>query len=319
LKITGPFYALPAFGLLAGRFPRRWVAVAAITSLTAALLPFVGFSNVSLQNYVMWIRLSAKNGLVFTALRQNVEWAMFILLPLVPTLLVLTPSAAASVARRWAYPGLLVGLTGVAIAASKPGGGSYHLMPFWPVTLYAVALHLDAIVERLRSDALFRSARTVFVLVVASIAGVQQFFFIEATKSMDGIDAVSDLTQFADANPHRSIAMGYTLDHERWTFARPVLVFRGGPYMIDAPAIQEYQLSGLPMPSATIEALQGCEVDLWLTPKGSEPFSGPNRYQGLGDQQLFPDAFKQAFRESYQRTGTTRYFDVWGCRDGARR
>ena len=115
------------------------------------------------------------------------------------------------------------------------------------------------------------------------------------------------------------MAVGYSNDRERWTFARPVLVFRGGPYVLDAPAVQEYQMSALSMPAETNDAIRKCNVEMWLFPKGAEPFKGPNVYPQLELAELFPDSFKQAFRESYERVDATSFFDVWRCRNEARR
>ena len=46
-----------------------------------AVLPFA-LPNVSLGAYLAWIELSSRNGLLLAMLRQNIEWAAFLLLPL---------------------------------------------------------------------------------------------------------------------------------------------------------------------------------------------------------------------------------------------
>jgi hypothetical protein len=55
------------------------VAIAA-GAITAAA-PFAMFSNVSLTEYVTWVRLSARTGLLLSTLRQNLEWTAFLLVP----------------------------------------------------------------------------------------------------------------------------------------------------------------------------------------------------------------------------------------------
>jgi hypothetical protein len=232
-------------------------------------------------------------------LRHNVEWSLFLLVPVVTTL----PPRG-----RVVYGALVAGIVGVAIAASKPGAGPYHVMPFLPAVLYIVAL------QRLR-------VHGAFVLAAVVVASVQQLYFIGVMRSDREADAaaLADVNRFAqaEANRGRSIAMGYANARERVTFVRPVLVFRGNRYPIDAPAVQEFEMSGLALPAATIDALRDCrEADVWLMPKGAAPFEGPNKYPSMAFAPLFPEAFTRAFREAYDRdaAGDLNQFDVWRCR-----
>ncbi len=297
LKLTGPLYALPAIGVLIARFGIAPAFVAALTTALAAIVPFVAFGNVSIENYLVWVRTSAGNGLVSAIFRHNVEWALFLLLPLLP--------APFAPNRRWLSTGLIVGIAGVAIAASKPGAGPYHLLPFWPAIIYGIALTG------------WKGARTAFVIAAVTVASLQQIYFVAITRSVDADVAVDDLSRIVRANPNRSIAMGYANAGERSTFVRPLLVFGGQPYPIDAPAVQEYEMSRLDIPPATLDALRRCEVDIWLIPKDAKPFDGPNKYPSIRFAPLFPQSFKDAFLNAYELdtgAGGTPTFDVWRCR-----
>jgi hypothetical protein len=222
-------------------------------------------------------------------------------------------------------------------------------MPFWPAVLYAVGLHLSALQQTMRARAssgahrspghsvtaavgvgvgvaVGASASAAFVLATLVVACLQQLYFIGVMQSADGADALREVTRFAEANAGRSIAMGYANAGERSTFVRPVLVFRSGRYPIDAPAVQEFEMSGLELPRATIDALRRCDVEMWLIPKGATPFDGPNKYPAMANAPLFPHAFKQAFLDAYAVTrdaddpgdaGHMRAFDVWRCRRGS--
>jgi hypothetical protein len=300
LKLTGPLYALPACGMLIARFGIAPAIAAAATTAIAAVVPFVAFGNVSIENYLVWVRTSAANGLVLSIFRHNLEWALFLLLPLVP----------AALARRWFSLGVIVGIVGVAIAASKPGAGPYHLLPFWPAIIYAIALTG-------RNGAATATARAAFVIAAVLVASLQQIYFVAITRSSDADAAVDDLTRIVRANPNRSVAMGYANAGERSTFVRPLLVFGGQPYPIDAPAVQEYEMSRLDIPPATLDTLRRCEVDIWLIPKDATPFDGPNKYPSMDLAPLFPESFKHAFVNAYTRdadAGGTPTFDVWRCR-----
>jgi len=319
LKFTGPLYGLPALVLLAVRFGPRWTAVVAATALATAVMPFVLFENVSLGNYLQWVRVSASNGVDLFILRQNVEWACFLLVPVAACLLAGRPAALAANTRRWLLAAFCVGLAGVTLAAAKPGGGPYHLLPFLPVVMYILALHIDHLREKFCTRIPFRSAHAAFVTTVGLVAFAQQAYFWWAATLDAGVEAVDDIERFASAHPRTRVAMGYTDNDERLTFARPVLVFRDSAYLIDAPAVQEYQMSGLELPAATLDALRRCDVGVWLLPRHGAPFKTRNNYPSTGYRPLFPEAFQRTFVEVYEHTGNTRFYQIWRCRTAVRR
>ncbi|HEU4935569.1 MAG TPA: hypothetical protein VFT39_03880 [Vicinamibacterales bacterium] len=78
-------------------------------------------------------------------------------------------------------------------------------------------------------------------------------------------------------------------------------------------AIQEHQLAGVDLPQATLNALRSCTVNYWLIPKHREPFSAVNRYPMSQGRALFGSDFRRAFCDSYQRSESTEYLDVWAC------
>jgi hypothetical protein len=314
LKFTGLLYALPALAVLGARVGGGALLGAMVTTLIVAAAPFVVYGNVSLDHYVAWIRESAGNGLLWSSLRHNLEWALFLAVPLIGS-----GDRGGGSGRRGdrafdrdrnrergaAFVALLVGSAGVVIAASKPGAGPYHLLPFLPAVLYLAITSATPL-------------RPTFIATTIIIATLQQVYFIGVMRTADdaGADAASDVAQFVDAKPERSIAMGYATAGERWTYVRPAIVFRTDRYPLDAPAVQEFEMSGLTMPDATIAALRRCDVEIWLIPKGSTPFTGPNKYPSMRMAPLFPEPFTRAFAEAYEHLPArdTRFFDVWQCR-----
>jgi hypothetical protein len=239
---------------------------------------------------------------------------VFLLLPLVVVLAAGTGWVAATpdrAPRPWVLLALVTGMTGVAVAASKPGAGAYHLLPFIPILAWIlcayVAEHPGANWRPSASIAL------VAVLVTSTmLATAQQVQWIRAMISRRAVDDVRDLTTYAGTHDGL-IEMGYGSD-EPLTYGRPVLTFHNNAYLLDQPAIREHQLAGISIPSATIDVLRACRVPTWLIPKGQAPFTAHNVYAATGYAPLYSDDFRRAFLETYAPVSTTTYFDVWQCR-----
>jgi hypothetical protein len=312
LKISGVLYVLPVLAVLQMRHGAAALAIAAAGAAAVAALPF-GLPTVSLRNYLVWLDYSGRNGLRLWSLRFNVEWAAFLMLP-----------AAAwpyLEDRRWLrtqaplLASLAIAIAGVALIAAKPGAGFYHLMPFAPVVLYFSASLIARLpAEDLRSrEAIALGAGFAFALV--PVAAYQQYDFIRTVVPGTAAEIRADLRDTTAEFPDRTLAVGYG-GAFRVSFERVWPVFRGNPYLIDAPAVTEYQLSGLAMPEATYEAIRTCAIDVWLIPRGAAPFDVPNGYFLDAYTPLFDDRFRRTFATSYELTAHTQYFDIWICRAG---
>ncbi len=309
LKFSGPLYSLPLFVLYVERHDARRLMLAVATSAIVVVLPFVAFANISVHDYLTWIRLSGSNGIVWSTLRQNVEWILYVLVPLALSRRALPHQHVPPVSTR-VTGSLYLALGGVALLASKPGAGPYHLLPFLPITFYLAGIQSDRLTAD--GDRRLRLPILAFTAVAVLIALAQQTSFISTVREINAIDAIADVMQFSSEHPDAAIEIGYSSD-ERMTFVRPLLVFRSGVYLLDQPAIQEHQLAGVGIPATTLAALRSCAVTFWLIPKGGVPFSAINRYPTMHGRPLFDDSFRRAFFESYRPAGTTNYFDVWTC------
>jgi hypothetical protein len=246
-------------------------------------------------------------------LRQNIEWIAFLLLPL--AVLWFGVPAEHRPRDRTAIAGiavLLAGMAAVAVAASKPGAGPYHLLPFVPFVAYAAARILGS--GRLPGgDPTAVPVALAWVLAAAVVAVAWHVSFLRVMQEARSRDEAGDIARYLDAHPRVVAQMAYN-GYDRPTFARPLLTFRSGLYLIDAPAVQEHQLSRLGLPQATVDAIRHCRADVWLVPRGTEPFVGPNRYPAVALAPIFPAALHDAFHEAYVPEGHTEYFDVWRCR-----
>jgi hypothetical protein len=304
LKFTGPLYALPILAVFYTRANLRLVLLSAIAAAIVAALPFFVFANVSWSSYRFWVELSARNGLRVAALKENLEWALFLLMPLLVRLASPVPLPPRA---RLLIPALLAGVCGVAVAASKPGAGAYHFVPFLPALAYALAVVHPGLLAR-------RTAwLTPFAVTLIVIGLLQQQYFLRLILDDALADSYKDVAAFLERHPGERVAMGYT-SAERMTLSRTLIVFKTGEYLLDVPAIQEHELSGLPLPQATIEAIRSCAVPTWLLPLDGEPFRVRSDYPSTGYAEIFPTAFIDAFHRAYARQERTRYYDVWRCR-----
>jgi hypothetical protein len=313
LKLTGPAYSLPIGVLLLANHGVRALFGSMAIGVTVAVLPFVAFGNVSFTNYAAWVRLSARNGLLLGALRENLEWMLFFVVPVVLSLSAAIRSRSGMALRAIGLTGALgAGMAGVAVAASKPGAGFYHLVPFLPVVFYLSALHLREVAADRWKTSLIVNGALAFVLCSCVLALVNASWFVSHMRERMADDVVTDTATFLAAHPAAVVEMGYA-ENDSATLSRPLLAFRNRRYLLDAPAIQEHQLSGLEIPDSTVAALRSCAADYWLIPKGGDPFGTRNRYAGLRARALFPQEFRRAFFESYRHEGSTRFYDIWVC------
>ena len=311
LKFTGPLYALPLLVLLVRRDGWLGGGVSVVAGAVVALLPFA-LPNVSLSAFLAWVELSAGNGIRGAALRQNLDWAAFLLIPLIVAVVAAVRDGRAD-RREWPLgAALLAGVTGVVVAAAKPGAGPYHLLPFVPVIAFGVARAVgDA--GSLPRQRLAAAALLGWLATATVAAAAQQVSFFATLSESRGRDEAGDVQAFLDREPSLAVQMADSR-YDRPTYARPLLTFRSGLYLLDTPAVQEHQLAGVAVPPATIEAIRACRAEAWLVPAGTEPFAGVNRYPAMAMAPLYPDALRQAFHAAYARVGATTYFDVWRCR-----
>ena len=200
LKITGPLYSLPIFALFYARSDLRHVVAATLGAGVVAVLPFLLFNQVSWSDYMLWVQLSARNGLRVAALKENLEWALFLL---IPVLLRLTVPTAFAPSAKLMVPALLIGVCGVVVAASKPGAGAYHLVPFVPVIAYVYSASDPR--QRTPFD---RTWQTPFAATLMFVVLIQQQYFFRLTLDPALNDSYRDVAEYLARHPGERVAMG---------------------------------------------------------------------------------------------------------------
>ena len=161
------------------------------------------------------------------------------------------------------------------IAASKFGAGNHHLLPLYPVIGF-LCCDIYSQIEAVGAAWTFTyssMARAVCWLWLASTVATRipvEFLATErklAARWSLAAAVTDDLTGIMQAHPGDRIEMGYSRSYPL-TFYRPTLVFAGNPLTLDAPALDDMQLSGLAIPQATIDYIKSCQAQIWLISEG---------------------------------------------------
>jgi hypothetical protein len=306
LKITGILYVAPPLALFAGRGTRA-VLVAGGIAAVLGVAPFLA-SSISFANYFEYLQLSARDGVVWQKVRQNLLWAAFLSAPLAVVWWRASRPRQLTQFGRGATAVLVASIVTVAVVTAKAGGGPFHLLPFVPVLAYgAVSIWSEC----QRPWLAFWLAPIAVLAIVPAVRS--QRTLIRTVDYRDQDRVVEDLRKFAGVESGRRLAVGYA-GTSYVSYLRPEIVFRTRDYWLDAPAIQEHQRAGVALPEATLRRLRDCHVDIWLVPRQGEPFAVPNVYFADERVDVFPLEFREIFQQRYEHTGSTEFFDIWRCR-----
>jgi hypothetical protein len=314
LKLHAALYALPALGYYLGRAarPKRDIFILAGFALGAVSAPFL-LGGVSLSQYIAVLRITAMHGLSVDELVPNVLFGAALIAPLVWVLV--SGGLGGGRSAIISIYGYVVGLSLVVVIASKPGAGPVHLMPELP----NLAFLLCAIVSRRPSDPSGRRLQYEFLMGCATILvllpilfNIQRLVFTKIGDFSAAGRHVTELNVFLNEFDKDDVAMGYGDDqHQLLSNLRPLLTFRGAPMRFEPSVIMDRILSGETVFKKTdYDDFSRCRPEIWIIPKGGEPFSISNGYT---QQDLFPDEFRQSFLANYRPVRSGNYFDAWEC------
>jgi len=312
IKIHAVIYFLPLVVLLYDKQGWRRVAVCAGAAAVIFCLPFLFLHGVVWADYVRWLQQAAQHGLDPLELLGNLQWAIFFAAPLL---------LVTSVQRQdWSWrardaqfvTALGASTLLMCVIAAKPGAGRHHLMPLLPLLVYAVMHNVKAAAvarsSHQNTQRIF-SAWLLTLLIMVCAAQIESVTKILRNNPSGIADDLKNILH-ESAVEGKSVAMGFGGDYSR-TFYRPLLVFAGQPYLLDASALMDMQKSGLAIPTATRAVMHDCAIHTWLIPKGGAPFDMMSNYTSTAP--LFDAEFQRDFTAHYTRTRTTQFYDVWEC------
>ncbi|HEY9611594.1 glycosyltransferase family 39 protein [Allocoleopsis sp.] len=324
LKIHGVLYFLPIYILLYFRHGIYATLVSVLGSSILAMAPFISLQQVSLKNYILWLSEFGKQGISFTLFKGNIVWSIYLFAPVVLILVYL-----ANYHKNDFYIfikkhnifllSLLTSLVIVAFIGSKAGAGMNHLIPFLPLVYYSFALVLKLIInlnQATRARKINKYYYCAYIslvlalLTVTALRGVLNEIHLIHLANKYNNEPAQEIQEIIKMYPGFTIGMGYGGDYDL-TYYRPLLVYEGNPYLIDAVSVMDAEYLGKKIPNETLKALKSCQIKLWLIPKGGSPFQLDNYFN---HRQVFNQEFKNTFLSNYDRREESTYYDLWLCK-----
>jgi hypothetical protein len=288
-----------------------------------ALLPFiVAPQQVRPSDYLAYLELAMKHPRYAAIFLANIAMFLKFVAPVLFALIVGWQGHS----RAWLESVVLLFLSGIGICAvaSKVGAGPPHILPLALPTAYLASEGMSlSPVPRLS----LRATAVLGVITLLSAAALcnrafqnQKYVFTRlflddayrariesATKELDAISA---------RYRGKTIAMGYSEarnadENYQLTYLKPLLYASGRTNFVDAPALMDMELAGLPFPKAAIAKLRSQEIGVFVVPKVGRPFMKASWYNG---RDIFSDEFRAAFHANYTKQEDRQYFAVWVAR-----
>ena len=318
LKIYGPLFLMPIAIYLAVRDRSFFslIIMSAAGALTA-LIPFA-LPVFSLSNYLAWFGIVGTKPTDGEMVTKALRYGIFFLLP--PMFLVAQRIISLNKAGTWeldkifAYAiSTLAGAAGCIYLASKPGAGMYYVLPFAPLIADMIVLvcreNAHVMPKKKHVIPSIVCGLLIAVMFVTSIPIQKRFVraleWDRTTNIQKDLHAI--MSKFEDASIH--MGMGDKYQGYNNTLQKTELIFEGNPYVVDFGVMIETSKLGIPLPKLLVDRLSRCEIDMWLIPRGEQPFEMTGYYENT----VVDKKFKEAFLKYYQKTDQSEYFDIWQC------
>ena len=321
LKIHAGFYFLPVLAILRDRFGWRFLLQVGLLAGAVVLAPFVFYSQISLANYIVWLKNAMGHGLGWTTIFETTRYAAALLLPMAGLLLLNEAPKRWLAANIWLISSMVTAVLVILVLSAKPGAGLVHLLPLVPTSLYIVSLLLRALPKESWQRSWRSSWRPCFGLGAVVAMGLTLTFSgtvheyrnwkLVQWENLDTRALIRDIDDIQAAFSGLTLGMAVGGENAcfRSTWLRPLLVFNHNPLLLDPIAVMDCHLAGKNLPRETYEALARGEVSVWLVPKAQEPFAKANWYPP--HEPIFSHDFMDYFRANYTRRSQSRFFDLW--------
>jgi len=333
LKIHACVYFLPLLYLAVRQWNIPKLIIAITTAALTAVLPFVVFPNISLNNYAGFLKMAAGHGFSLWLFSKNVELFLMLMLPLGLILVYEGFCLRDENQRRFGQQhGYIVAIIAACLImflpASKNGSGPAHLMSFVPVLVFVGARYLRS--GPSAGDFSGRTGRIIGIVATAWIAtcflewatwSVGWFYHYTLVREDSAKSCIRDVQIIVRTHSGEVILAGIgSEDSYPNTEARMELVFAGMAPGIDPGALVDIAQSRLGQIDLArlvgdIEKQYDRRV-IWIIPKNSIPFSMPNWYSEYSTvnphfEPLYPRTFTDNFAKMYVRSASTAFYDIY--------
>jgi len=214
-----------------------------------------------------------------------------------------------------------------ALIGAKPGAGKHHLLPFSLIVLYMVHKQWHTLRPARFGKVVQTGLVALIALTVASSIGIQLSILDYMQRTLQQqLPAAQEIADILRADATISMEIGYAAPGEYpTTFVRPLLVFAGQQYRMDAAALMDMQYYGVDLQKLWSGNFARCQPKRWLIPSTkNEIFNMTNYYGGTPadfsgqlsmplNHPLFSDAFRNDFRNHYIKIKSGRIFDIYEC------
>ena len=310
MKIHAGAYFAPVvlFHCVNGNRGFKTFAGMAFIGLVMVFLPFA-FLPFSLSAFIDWITLIAgkKSESVFGSkfVRYGILYSTPVLFYLASRLWSGKRLPARDNVYFWVF---VVSLVAILFPATKEGAGTHYFFPFLAVVIDLVLRHAGRVEARKAGVWGLAGGLAVAILIVG--IPVQKRFF-RSLHWLEVAEIQMEIRTIMTDYEGRSIEMGIGHDVTTYprTLSRTLLVFAGHPYSFDAAPAMEMIKWNVLLPEGALSELRACKTDLWMIPKGEQPFMMIGYY---GTPTL-PPVFSETFKLRYSKARTYKYFEVWAC------
>lgn len=323
-KIYAPLFFLPLLILMCLKRGYRDCVPPLVLAGFWAGLPFVLFPQLfSVNNYLTWLLDVGSLPLSGMLLARNFEYA--VLLAFWPVALIVAAAIGIRPVRHWLRLVLPLAVTVLCvlllvIIGAHPAAGPHHLIPLMPSIVYLAIELTVRIHDRLRQSPVWLALKStaLAVLLPAWISAAAVMLLVGQVEIVfydfvlpDEYSIQTDLLDLSGQYRDRSVQMGYgNTDSHRVTYFRPWLYTDQTPYLLDSMAMMDMQSVGVAIPAATVAVFTTQQFDIWLIPRGSQPFSMSNLWFASRPP-LFSTALQHAFLNNYHLVHRSAFFDVW--------
>ncbi len=330
LKINTVVCFFPLLFLIA--WPYRaweWLLAFAVGAVVLAL-PFA-WPTVSFWNYVAWIRASSHLDAGDNELPGAIHWFLLLGVPLVLGVWIMARRGADGKRYLLSRTALFTGgaflsLLAMTISATRQGASPSYFVPLLPVIFYAYLLlggEVSGVLAAPSADGtgarevrpgaewlLVFAGAVVLAWTITGMDCAKDIFLDWQNENAGSATVYADVDRIVAALPGKSIAIGYGTTATFFVANhRFRLVAAGQPYFLDATSLMSTNQAQIPLPAATSEMIARKTVQIWLIPRGEEPFTIRNYYPP--HDRLFDPAFAFTFRDHYHLIGNSGLFDCY--------